>query len=46
MGSLISPIVGDLYMEEFEMRAINTSLQPPLMWKRFVGDTFVVIKAA
>ena len=46
MGSPISPIVANLYMEEFEMRAINTSPQSPLMWKRLVDDTFAVIKAA
>ena len=46
MGCPISPIVANLYMEDFEMRAINTSPQPTLMWKRFVDDTFVVIKAA
>ena len=45
MGSPISPIVANLYMEDFKMRAINTSPQPPLMWKRFVDDTFVIIKA-
>ena len=28
------------------MRAIDTSPHCPLMWKRFVDDTFVVIKAA
>ena len=28
------------------MRAINTSPQSHLMWKRFVDDTFVIIKAA
>ena len=46
MGSAISPIVANVYMEVFEMRAINTSPYPPLMWKRFLDDTFVVIKAA
>ena len=33
-------------MEDFEMRPINTSPHPPFMWKRFVDDTIVVIKAA
>ena len=28
------------------MRTINTSSQPPLMWKGFVDDTFIIIKAA
>ena len=36
MGSPISPIVANLYMESFESRAISTSPHPHLMWKRFV----------
>ena len=46
MGSPIIPIVANLYMENLEVRAISTSPHPPLMWKRFVDDTFVAIKAA
>ena len=46
MGSPISQIVVNLYMENFETRAISTSLHPPLMWKRFVDDTCVIIKEA
>ena len=36
MGSPISPIVANLYMENFELRALNTSPNPPLMCNRFV----------
>ena len=46
MDSPISPIVANLYMEDFEMRALISALQPPLMWKRFVDDTCIIIKAA
>ena len=46
MGSPISLIVANLYVENFETRAISTSPHPPLMWKRFVDDTCVIIKAA
>ena len=47
MGSPISPIVANLYMENFETRTISTSPHiPPLMWKRFVDDTCVIIKEA
>ena len=46
MGSPISLIVANLYMENFETRAISTSPHPPLIWKRFVDDTCVIIKEA
>ena len=33
MGSPISPIVANLYMEDFEIKAINSSPQPPIFGK-------------
>ena len=44
MGSPISPIVANLYMEDFETKAISSAVYPPSTWKRFVDDTFVVIE--
>ena len=45
MRSLISPIVANLCMEEFENKAINTAECLPRVWKRFVDDIFVAIEA-
>ena len=44
MGSLLSPIITNLYMEAFEKQAISTASHPPTFWRRFVDDTFVIIQ--
>ena len=46
MGSPLSPIIANIYMEEFETKALSTALHPPTLWKRFVDGTFVVIKTS
>ena len=46
MGSPISPIVANLFMEDFDTKAINTAHHSPRIWKRYVDDTCVVINSA
>ena len=45
MGSPIRPTVANLFMEEFETKALSASPHTPNLRKRFVDDTFVVIKS-
>ena len=44
MGSPVSPVLANLYLDFFEDRASSTAVNPPRWWKRFVDDTFVILK--
>ena len=45
MGSPISPLIANLFMEKFEAKALQSALQTPYLWVRFVDDIIVIQKA-
>ena len=42
MGSPPSPIIANLFMENFEQKALNSTNPKPEWWSRFVDDTFLI----
>ena len=46
MGSPVSPIVTNLYMEHFEREALQSASHPPRFWFRYVDDTWVIQQRA
>ncbi|CAH8450356.1 unnamed protein product [Heterobilharzia americana] len=45
MGSPISPIVADIFMDSWEDMALRTYNPTPKIWWRYVDDTFTVLKS-
>lgn len=46
MGSPVSPIVANLFMEDFEDKALTAFHSPPRYWGRYMDDTMTVLKSA
>ena len=46
MGSPVSPIVANLFMEDYEGKALEAYQDPPKYWGRYVDDALAVIKTA
>ena len=46
MGSPVSPIVCNLYMEYLEQRALDMARHPPRVWRRYMDDTYTIMKRA
>ena len=43
MGSPLSAVIANLYIESFEEQATTTSSYEPRIWKRYVDDTFTIL---
>jgi len=48
MGSPVSAVVANLYMESFEEEALDTCplSSIPRVWKRYVDDTFIIVASS
>ena len=46
MGSCISPVVANIFMEHIECSALTTFRKPSRIWLRYVDDVYCVIKSS
>ncbi len=46
MGSSVSPIVANLFMEDFEQKALVSFPKPTRFWGRYVDDALAIIQAS
>ncbi|KAJ8933426.1 hypothetical protein NQ318_015590 [Aromia moschata] len=42
IGSLLSPVIANLFMEAFEEVTIRGSEKKPKCWLRYMDDTFII----
>ena len=42
MGSPLSPMVANFFMEHFETQALTSAIDKPTRWFRYVDDTLVI----
>ena len=42
MGSPLSPVLANIFIEMFEEEAIDSAAHKPSLWVRYVDDTFVI----
>ena len=44
MGSPMSAVVADLYMDHFKQLALESAPSRPRLWKRYVDDTCYIVR--